>query len=254
VDAPTYCWMAKADIGNLSTNVEYSPSPEFHAFAIARSACADIGCRFQPGLSLEERWEQLGAVTLHIARDDVGRGRQRALGCATDTGALAATQSRQRRLALRAGRVIQISPLLKELLRRVMDAGTLDKCRVREGRLIDILVDELTISRGGSIELPMPRHARAVPKSAGASVRTLERLFNDETGLRPHDSIVISAAHTVMLIHRTQLLEQRNRFRERPHPLYRAVRHVDDRATIARNSFHIRAMCNEIQNHVVVAA
>jgi len=43
-------------------------------------------------------------------------------------------------------RVIMVSPLLKELLRRVMDAGSLDK-------------------------------------RAGASVRTLERLFKDETGL-----------------------------------------------------------------------
>ena len=99
-------------------------------------------------------------------------------------------------------RVIQISPLLRELLRRVMDVGTLDKRRVREGRLVDFLVDELTIARAGSIELPMPRDARAltaaqlvqtdpartrdasaVAKRAGASVRTLERLFKDETGL-----------------------------------------------------------------------
>lgn len=99
-------------------------------------------------------------------------------------------------------RVILISPLLKELLRRVMDLGTLDHRRVREGRLIDVLVDELTIARSGSIELPMPRDPRAlaaaqlvrtdtagtrdaaaVAKRAGASVRTLERLFKDETGL-----------------------------------------------------------------------
>ncbi|WP_373061008.1 hypothetical protein [Gemmatimonas sp.] len=99
-------------------------------------------------------------------------------------------------------RVIIVSPLLKELLRRVMDAGTLDKRGVRERRLIDILVDELTSARAGSIELPMPRDPRALAAAhlvqadptrtrdacalatrAGASVRTLERLFKDETGL-----------------------------------------------------------------------
>ncbi len=98
--------------------------------------------------------------------------------------------------------VLQVSPLLRELLRRVMEFGVLHHRRVREGRLIDVVVDELTISRAGSLELPMPRDSRAlraaellrtdtaearsapfVAQRAGASVRTLERLFRSETGL-----------------------------------------------------------------------
>jgi AraC-like DNA-binding protein len=98
--------------------------------------------------------------------------------------------------------VIRVSPLLAELLRRVMDSGTLDHRRVREARLIDVLVDEVTMARPGAIDLPMPLDARAlraaelvradpagtrsasgVARAAGASVRTLERLFRRETGL-----------------------------------------------------------------------
>lgn len=99
-------------------------------------------------------------------------------------------------------RVIARSPLLSELLKRVVAEGTLDHRRVREARLIDVLIDELTVAHTGSIDLPMPRDARAVraaemiranpadardaahvAKAAGASVRTLERLFKDETQL-----------------------------------------------------------------------
>ncbi len=98
--------------------------------------------------------------------------------------------------------VLLVSPLLNELLRRTMDIGTLHHRRVRERRFIDVLVDELTIARPGSIELRMPKDARAltaatllrtdtakardaafVAREAGASVRTLERLFRLETGL-----------------------------------------------------------------------
>jgi AraC-like DNA-binding protein len=97
---------------------------------------------------------------------------------------------------------IHLSPLLKELLRRVMELGQLHQHRVRERRLIDVIVDELTATRTVSVNLPMPRDSRAraaadyvrenikrarvaaaVARHSGASVRTLERLFLAETGL-----------------------------------------------------------------------
>ena len=97
---------------------------------------------------------------------------------------------------------INLTPLLKELLRRVMELGQLHQHRVRERRLIDVIVDEFTATRAVSVTLPMPRDPRAraaadlirenikrardaswVARESNASVRTLERLFRAETGL-----------------------------------------------------------------------
>ncbi len=98
--------------------------------------------------------------------------------------------------------VVQQTPLLRALLTRIFHSGTLDQRRVRERRLLDVFVDELTAAPADSVALPSPRDARALraaelvrrdvlashdalrlAREAGASVRTLERLFRDETGL-----------------------------------------------------------------------
>lgn len=107
-------------------------------------------------------------------------------------------------------RVIHVTPLLRELLRRVSAVGTLDR-RIRpERRLLDVLLDELVVAMDDGrselplrpVELPMPRDPRArlaadsvchapdashnaaqLARAANASVRTLERLFRSETGL-----------------------------------------------------------------------
>ena len=99
-------------------------------------------------------------------------------------------------------RVIQVPPLLRELLRRVCTVGTLDRRVAEQRRLFDVLLDELVEMPLHPVELPMPRDPRArraadfvrhdpsashdadqVARDAGASVRTLERLFRAETGL-----------------------------------------------------------------------
>lgn len=99
-------------------------------------------------------------------------------------------------------RVLMISVLLRALLQRVMDMGTLDARRVHEARMLDLLVDEIGSARAGVIDLPLPRDARAVRAAefvrsdpagarkigvvaqvAGASARTLERLFVRDTGM-----------------------------------------------------------------------
>jgi AraC-like DNA-binding protein len=99
-------------------------------------------------------------------------------------------------------RVIEISPLLRELLRRAMRLGTLDRRVAEERHLLDVLLDELTVLPLAPLELPMPRDPRAVraaalvrsepaerqtldeiARAAAASPRTLERLFRTETGL-----------------------------------------------------------------------
>lgn len=102
----------------------------------------------------------------------------------------------------RSCRRIHVSPLLAELLRRIMRLNTLDRRKVKERLLLDLAVAEFATLPAGPVDLrePVdPRAARAaallrvsgeapptlaqVARKAGASARTLERLFRRETGL-----------------------------------------------------------------------
>lgn len=99
-------------------------------------------------------------------------------------------------------RVRVLTPLLRELLRRVTAMDTLSAEVPRDMRLLGVLLDELRDAGGAPVDLPMPADARALraatffrertseppaladtARHAGASVRTLERLFRAETGL-----------------------------------------------------------------------
>jgi AraC-like DNA-binding protein len=99
-------------------------------------------------------------------------------------------------------RAVNVSPLLRELLRRTFQLETLDRRKREQRHLMEVLLDELAVLPLAPIDLPMPRDARAasaarhvrdtlgdahtlagVAKHAGASARTLERLFRSETGL-----------------------------------------------------------------------
>jgi AraC-like DNA-binding protein len=101
-----------------------------------------------------------------------------------------------------ACRVVEISPLLREVLRRAMRLRTLDRRSAQERHLMDVLLDEVTVLPLTPLDLPMPRDPRAVraaawmrtepaarqtlaevSRAAAASARTLERLFRGETGL-----------------------------------------------------------------------
>ncbi len=101
-----------------------------------------------------------------------------------------------------ACRAVEISPLLREVLRRAMRLQTLDRRRAAERHLLAVLLDELTLLPLVPLDLPMPRDPRAVraarliraapearhrleevARGAAASARTLERLFRAETGL-----------------------------------------------------------------------
>ena len=98
--------------------------------------------------------------------------------------------------------VIQVSGLLRELMRRLLPLGTLRRAIARERHLLDVLLDEMIVVPVAAMELPMPTDTRArraaerllsnpaqslrapaFARHASASVRTLERLFDDETGL-----------------------------------------------------------------------
>ena len=99
-------------------------------------------------------------------------------------------------------RVVEISPLLREILRRAMRLLTLDRRIAAERHLLDVLLDELTLLPLVPLDLPIPRDARGaraaaliraepaarntlaeVARASAASARTLERLFRGETGL-----------------------------------------------------------------------
>jgi AraC-like DNA-binding protein len=99
-------------------------------------------------------------------------------------------------------RVVEISPLLREILRRVLRLRTLDRRVVAERHLLAVLLDEITVLPLAPLDLTMPRDPRGVraaewirtepaarhtlaeaARAAAASPRTLERLFRSETGL-----------------------------------------------------------------------
>jgi AraC-like DNA-binding protein len=99
-------------------------------------------------------------------------------------------------------RVISVTPLLRELILRIIEMGALDSRVAGERRLADVLLDEIRIAPVTPLVLPLPaderalavaRHVLADPAAAdglphlsrryGASRRTLERLFLNETGI-----------------------------------------------------------------------
>jgi AraC-like DNA-binding protein len=101
-----------------------------------------------------------------------------------------------------ACRVVEISPLLREVLRRALRLKTLDRRIAEERHLVDVLLDELTVLPLTPLDLPIPRDPRGaraaaliraepaaphtlaeVARASAASPRTLERLFRSETGL-----------------------------------------------------------------------
>jgi len=111
-------------------------------------------------------------------------------------------RSLKRRSLPEACRVIEISPLLREILRRALRLDTLDRRIAGQRHLLEVLLDEITVLPLVPLDLPMPRDPRAaraaalirddpaaphtlaeVARAAAASARTLERLFRDETGL-----------------------------------------------------------------------
>ncbi|HEY1559997.1 MAG TPA: helix-turn-helix transcriptional regulator [Caulobacteraceae bacterium] len=99
-------------------------------------------------------------------------------------------------------RVIEIAPFLRELILHILGVGMLDPARPDHDRLAGLLIDLLVQARAQDLMLPLPRDKRAqtlaehlqtrpgdrasladLAQQAGASLRTLQRLFPEETGL-----------------------------------------------------------------------
>ena len=99
-------------------------------------------------------------------------------------------------------RAIEVAPLLRELILHIVRIGMLDVDDPGHARMEGLLVDLLAAGETAPLELPLPTDPRArafaerlltepgteaslaeLTRGAGASLRTLQRLFLAETGL-----------------------------------------------------------------------
>ncbi|MEE3626827.1 helix-turn-helix transcriptional regulator [Nitrospirillum sp. BR 11752] len=102
-----------------------------------------------------------------------------------------------------ACQVLGVAPLLRELILHVVSVGMLRADQPDQARLAGVLMDRLAVAERLPLSLPWPRDRRAIAvaerlridpadeadldalaAAAGASARTLQRLFKEETGQR----------------------------------------------------------------------
>ena len=117
---------------------------------------------------------------------------------------------------------LNISSLLRELILHVSRIGALDRRIPWQARLIAVLLDQMTEVSEVPLQLPLPRDARALrfaslmqetpgdaatvaalARRAGASRRTIERLFAQETGMT-----VAEWRRRLRLLHAVRLLAE----------------------------------------------
>ena len=98
--------------------------------------------------------------------------------------------------------VVNVSPLLRELILHAVELGPLDIGLPLHARLIGVILDQLAALPAVPLRVPVPSDPRAlraadwlrahpaegaslerIARSVGASKRTLERLFRHETGM-----------------------------------------------------------------------
>ncbi len=98
--------------------------------------------------------------------------------------------------------VVQVTPLLRELVLRAVDFPAHYPKQGREARIAALIVDEMKTASVAPLHLPLPVDARArrvtralnadpgdprslaaLAKTSGASARTLARVFQRETGM-----------------------------------------------------------------------
>ncbi len=97
--------------------------------------------------------------------------------------------------------VVNVTPLLRELIVKANAIGALDSAIPQQRRLIGVIQDELKLLQSVPLQLPWPKDRRAkefaakataaggklstaeVMRQTGASRRTLERIFAAETGM-----------------------------------------------------------------------
>jgi AraC-like DNA-binding protein len=116
--------------------------------------------------------------------------------------------------------VLEVAPLLRELILHILCIGMLSALQPEHDRLGGLLIDLLLQARNEDFMLPLPRNARAarlaelllhtpadnrelsaLASHVGASLRTLQRLFPQETGMT-----IESWRQKARLIHSASLL------------------------------------------------
>jgi AraC-like DNA-binding protein len=104
--------------------------------------------------------------------------------------------------ASKAARALEVAPLLRELVLHMLKMGLLTRIRPDHARLAGLLLDLLDAAREQDLSAPLPSDPRALALAhrlveapgeraglaalalrAGASLRTMQRLFSDQTGL-----------------------------------------------------------------------
>ena len=99
-------------------------------------------------------------------------------------------------------RALEVAPLLRELIVHIVSLGMLDPQCAEHDRLASVLMDLIGQAREMDLMLPLPRDPRALKLArclrstpadkqkledlvadAGASLRTLQRCFAEETGM-----------------------------------------------------------------------
>jgi AraC-like DNA-binding protein len=97
---------------------------------------------------------------------------------------------------------VNVPPLLRELILEAVSRKMLQRAVPSEARLIGVILDQIQVLPAAPLQLPMPRDGRAskvaellkanpaetrplekIAKQAGASPRTIERLFRAETNM-----------------------------------------------------------------------
>ncbi len=96
--------------------------------------------------------------------------------------------------------VVEVTPLVRELIAHIVSRGPLDLTVASERRLVEVLLDEIRLLDIAALELRSPvdprardaadllredpsRTPEALARSVGTSRRTLERCFRDETAV-----------------------------------------------------------------------
>jgi AraC-like DNA-binding protein len=99
-------------------------------------------------------------------------------------------------------RVVDVPPLLREIILRAVAHGSLDRRVPAQRHLVDVLLDEVRALPSRALHVPRPADPRArrliahverdpaprhpldrLARSTGASPRTLQRLFRSEVGM-----------------------------------------------------------------------
>lgn len=126
----------------------------------------------------------------------------------------------------RACCALDVAPLLRELVLAIVGVQLIDEADEEGMRLVRVAIDRIAQARALPLQLPLPTDSRAVrvaerlradpaceaeladlARDAGASARTLQRLFLTETGLRfsewrrrlrlLHGASLLGAGHSV---------------------------------------------------------